>query len=97
MKKEELELEKRCCDYARKLGIASVKLEKNQNKGIQDRLFIKKGGECFFVEFKKSEKENPTDNQVFWHEYIGKDRSAIIWNFDDFCSLDFFDTKKIKK
>ena len=43
MKKDERNLENRCCDYARSNGIVAVKLENNGNTGIPDRLFIKGG------------------------------------------------------
>ena len=90
MKHIETLIERECCNYARKLGIASIKLEKNGNKGVPDRLFIKEGGECFFVEFKRSAKEKPSVEQVVWLEWIGSDKSAVIYDLDTFINLDFF-------
>jgi len=81
MKRDEYELEQRCCDYARSHGIAAVKLEGQE--GIPDRLFIGKGGRCLFVEFKKPSGGIISKEQKFWLEFLGE--SGITCNnFDDF-------------
>ena len=92
MKTIESDLENKCCDYARKLGVAAVKLEKNGNKGIPDRLFIKNGGSCMFVEFKKSATEKLKPEQLYWSEFLGT-FCHTVWNFERFKELidDFVD------
>ena len=89
MKHLETLLERECCTYARKLGIASIKLEKNGNKGVPDRLFVKEGGDCFFVEFKKSAKEVLKPEQKYWADFLGT-KSAVIYDFEIFKELEFF-------
>lgn len=81
MKRDEYELEQRCCDYARSHGIAAVKLEGQE--GIPDRLFIGKGGKCLFVEFKKPSGGIISKEQKFWLEFLGK-RGMTCNNLDDF-------------
>jgi hypothetical protein len=84
MKRDEYELEQRCCDYARSHGIAAVKLEGQE--GIPDRLFIGKGGRCLFVEFKKPSGGIISKEQKFWLEFLGE--SGITCNnFDDFVDV----------
>jgi hypothetical protein len=84
MKRDEYELEQRCCDYARSHGIAAVKLEGQE--GIPDRLFIGKGGKCLFVEFKKPSGGIISKEQKFWLEFLGE--SGITCNnFDDFVEV----------
>lgn len=90
MKRIESELEKKCCNYARKLGMAAVKLEKNGNKGIPDRLFIKNGGDVLFVEFKKNDMCSPSKEQLFWLNFIGEKQSCIISSFEQLINLQFF-------
>ena len=83
MKRDEYELEQRCCDYARSHGIAAVKLEGQE--GIPDRLFIGEGGKCLFVEFKKPTGGIVSKEQKFWLEFLGE--SGITCNnFDDFAN-----------
>lgn len=81
MKRDEYELEQRCCDYARSHGIAAVKLEGQD--GIPDRLFIGKGGKCLFVEFKKPTGGIVSKEQKFWLEFLGESGMTCN-NFDDF-------------
>ncbi len=85
MKKDEYDLEQRCCDYARKNGIAAVKLE-GQN-GIPDRLFISRGGKCLFIEFKKQDGSGIiSKEQKFWLKFLGEN-GMICNNFDDFVEI----------
>lgn len=72
MKREERKLEVECCTIARTLGLAAVKLEKNGNRGIPDYLFIKKGGESLYVEFKKPGGGGVVSaEQRFWADFLG--------------------------
>ena len=81
-KRTEYKLEQQCCKYARKNGIAAVKLE-GQN-GIPDRLFIGQGGRCLFVEFKKPGGGGVvSQEQRFWLDFLGE--SAIVC--DNFCTF----------
>ncbi len=84
MKRDEYELEQRCCDYARSNGIAAVKLEGQE--GIPDRLFIGKGGRCLFVEFKKPSGGVVSKEQKFWLEFLGESGMTCN-NFDDFVDV----------
>jgi hypothetical protein len=84
MKRDEYELEQRCCDYARSHGIAAVKLEGQE--GIPDRLFIGKGGRCLFVEFKKPSGGVVSKEQKFWLEFLGESGMTCD-NFDDFVEV----------
>jgi len=84
MKRDEYELEQRCCDYARSHGIAAVKLEGQE--GIPDRLFIGKGGKCLFVEFKKPSGGIISKEQKFWLEFLGESGMTCN-NFDDFVEV----------
>lgn len=81
-KRTEHELEQQCCDYARRHGLAAVKLE-GQN-GVPDRLFIGEGGKCLFVEFKKPVGGGVvSQEQKFWLDFLGE--SAIVCdNFSTF-------------
>jgi glycine cleavage system H lipoate-binding protein len=88
MKRIESELEKKCSQYARERGWASVKLEKNWNKGVPDRLFVK-NDKVFFVEFKKDSKQILTKEQIFWCEFT-KPIHFVISNFEDFKEIVFF-------
>jgi len=90
MKKTESELENKCCTYARSKGIASVKIEKCGHVGIPDRLFIKEGGECLFVEFKKTNGRGViSDAQNLWAKFLDN-KHAFIDDYNDFTSLNFF-------
>lgn len=81
-KRTEHNLEQKCCDYARRHGIAAVKLE-GQN-GVPDRIFIGDGGRCLFVEFKKPGGGGVvSQEQMFWLDFLGE--SAIVCdNFSTF-------------
>lgn len=79
-KRTEHELEQQCCDYARRHGLAAVKLQGQD--GIPDRLFIGEGGKCLFIEFKKPGVEDKSgggivsQEQRFWLDFLGE--SAIV-------------------
>ena len=73
MNKSEKELEEECCRMARAKGLAAVKLEKNGNKGIPDRLFINRGGHTVFVEFKRPDGGGiVSKEQKVWAEFLGE-------------------------
>ncbi len=84
MKRTEYELEQRCCNYARSHGIAAVKLEGQE--GIPDRLFIGKGGNCLFVEFKKPTSGVVSAEQKFWLEFLGEN-GFMCNDFNDFINI----------
>lgn len=84
MRHDELILERKCCDFARQHGWLAVKLENNEHKGIPDRLFIRNGGECFFVEFKNTNgKGRTTPQQEFYQRKLAP-RVCLCSSFDDF-------------
>lgn len=66
MRHEELDLEKRCRELARRAGWVAVKLEKNGHKGIPDDLFIKNEFLFFLVEFKKDCHQRRRPEQDVW-------------------------------
>ena len=82
MKNDEKLLEKGCSRYARRQGFAVVKLEKNGNKGIPDIAVIAQGGRTLYIEF-KTETGTPSEEQIFWKNYLGNS-CQIIRSFDDF-------------
>ena len=93
MKKEERKLEVECCNIARKLGLAAVKLEKNGNKGIPDYLFIKRGGRSLYVEFKRPGGGGVISaEQRFWADFLG-DSHAFVDSVGGFTNVigKFFD------
>lgn len=71
MKREEFDLERRCCIEARKHGIVAVKLEKNAHTGIPDYIFIRRGGKCLYVEFKKPGGGKISKSQEFYADFLG--------------------------
>ena len=72
MKKSELILEQECCNIARQKGLVAVKLEKNKHKGIPDYVFIREGGKCLFVEFKRPDGRGvASEEQRFWAKFLG--------------------------
>ena len=85
MRHDERDLEKQCCKYARELGLAAVKLEKNGNTGISDVAIIEKGGRTLYVEF-KTETGVLSDEQEFWSEYLGYSCHTIRC-YDEFCTI----------
>jgi Holliday junction resolvase len=87
MKRIESELEKKCSQYARERGWASVKLEKNWNKGVPDRLFVK-NDKVFFVEFKKDKNSKLSKEQLFWKNFIAP-LYFVIYDFHSFTEIIF--------
>jgi len=82
MKHTEKNLENECCKFARGCGLAAVKLE--NVKGIPDRMFIKDGGDCIFVEFKKpNQKGIISSEQLFWGKFL-KYKFHVINDFETF-------------
>ncbi len=93
MKKEERKLEVECCNIARTLGLAAVKLEKNGNRGIPDYLFIKRGGRSLYVEFKKPGGGGVVSaEQRFWADFLGDSHVFVdsVGGFTDVIG-EFFD------
>jgi hypothetical protein len=93
MKREERKLEIKCCNIARKFGLAAVKLEKNGNTGIPDYLFIKKGGRSLYVEFKRPGGGGVVSaEQMFWADFLG-DSHVFVDSVDKFLCVigEFFD------
>ena len=93
MKREERELEVECCNIARMLGLAAVKLEKNGNRGIPDYLFIKKGGRSLYVEFKRPGGGGVVSaEQRFWADFLG-DSHVFVDSLGGFTNVigEFFD------
>ena len=70
--KKERKLEVECCNIARQNGLVAVKLEKNKHKGIPDYMFIREGGKCLFVEFKRPDGGGVvSEEQRFWAKFLG--------------------------
>lgn len=91
MKHIERNLEQQCCKYARKLGLAAVKLEKNGNKGIPDVAIIKEGGKTLYVEF-KTQTGVLLEEQKYWKRFLGYS-CEVVRDYNFFCSLiDFYFT-----
>ena len=83
MKKEELELERKCRAYARARGWVCCKLEKNGNKGVPDDLLISPNQNCILIEFKKDEKQKARPEQEVWLNRFSK-ISYLIGTFERF-------------
>ena len=83
MDDKELQLERRCRNYARSLGWVCCKLEKNAHKGIPDDLFISPSQECFLIEFKKDEKQKPRPEQAVWLARFSK-IAFLVGSFEQF-------------
>jgi hypothetical protein len=91
--RSERKLEIECCNIARKLGLAAVKLEKNGNTGIPDYLFIKKGGRSLYVEFKRPGGGGVVSaEQRFWADFLG-DSHVFVDSVGGFANAigEFFD------
>lgn len=66
----ESEIEGKCVEKVLKeLGIFSIKLEKTQESGYPDRVFLLKMGVALFIEFKR-EGEETTTRQKLIHERL---------------------------
>jgi len=86
MKLEE-QLEEKCCEYARSLGIVAVKLENVGMVGIPDRMFIGEGGKTLFVEFKSPNGKGVVSNeQKFWLKFLGG-AGQVIDDIEEFKKL----------
>lgn len=86
MRHTERDLERRCCDFARRHGILAVKLEKDGHVGIPDRVFIFEGGRVLFVEFKRPDgKGRTTREQRYFADFLGE-RHIFCCNFEEFCN-----------
>jgi hypothetical protein len=56
----ERDIEKKVCEYSRKLGMLCYKFTSPSRRSVPDRMFITKTGVVFFIEFKrKGEKPTP--------------------------------------
>lgn len=86
MQHQELELEKRCRQYARTHGWVAAKLEKNGNKGIPDDLFISPDERCYLVEFKKDERQQARREQERWLQRFPT-IARKIGTFESFCDF----------
>jgi hypothetical protein len=68
----ERDLEQQCCRWARGLGLAAVKLERNGNTGVPDVAVIASGGKVLFVEFKRPDGRGvKSEAQKFWAQFLG--------------------------
>lgn len=61
-------IEKKVCDYAVTLGWVHYKFSSPGNKGVPDRILLRKG-RIIFIEFKATGKE-PTKLQFYIHKII---------------------------
>lgn len=86
MQHEELTLERRCREHARRAGWIACKLEKNGHKGIPDDLFISPEQTCFLIEFKKDPKQKPRPEQAVWLARFSK-IAHLIGSFEEFCRV----------
>ena len=86
MKHEELTLEKKCREAARRNGWAALKLEKNGNKGVPDDLFLHPDGRARLIEFKKDEKQKPRPAQVVWLHRFSK-IAHLCSSYEEFCEV----------
>lgn len=86
MKRDELELERKCRAYARASGWAAWKNEKNGCKGIPDDSFLHPSGAFFMVEFKRDTHQKARPEQVFWLERF-KNSAFLVGSFDDFTAI----------
>ena len=93
MKQLEKELETKCCIYARKKGIVSVKIEKVNHNGIPDRIFDD-GHKTLWVEFKKNVNEKMKPEQKLYADFFG-DRHFLCCDFEMFkIKIDDFFSQK---
>jgi hypothetical protein len=49
----EKEIEKRVCAYAKSLGVLCYKFTSPARRSVPDRIFLAKGIDAFFIEFKR--------------------------------------------
>lgn len=71
--KNERDLERKCCDFARKNGLIILKLESNGHLGQPDRVIFAPSGDFLLVEFKSPNKKGrASKEQIFWKEYFSE-------------------------
>jgi|KBSMisStandDraft_5_1062788.scaffolds.fasta_scaffold00197_9 hypothetical protein len=68
----EKKLEKEICEYADAMGLLHIKMNLWGNNGWPDRCFFPKGHNAFFIEFKRSENDEPRKLQVYRHQELVK-------------------------
>ena len=84
MEHQELTLEKRCREHARRHGWVCCKLERNGCKGIPDDLFISPREECVLVEFKKDDRQPLRPEQRTWLARFPS-LMHVCHSFEEFC------------
>lgn len=80
----ERDIEARVCTYAKNKGLLHYKFTSPARIGVPDRMFVRKDGKIFFVEFKREGKE-PTEVQLREHRLM-RDFNVpvfVIDNVDD--------------
>lgn len=65
----EKDIEKKVCDYARKLGCLIYKFTSPARRSVPDRIFLHERVETFWIEFKRKEQK-PTAAQAVEIEKI---------------------------
>lgn len=77
----EKDIEKKVCDYAKSKGILVYKFSSPGHAAVPDRLFVRPGGEVFFIEFKAPGKK-PTSAQ--WREILRLGNQGVsVYIIDD--------------
>ena len=72
----EKDIEKRVCDYSKKLGILCYKFTSPSRRSVPDRLFVLPGGKVFWIEFKRA-GQKPTPAQYVEIEKIRKQGGKV--------------------
>lgn len=86
MNQEELKLEMKCREAARRAGWACWKNENNGNKGIPDDSFLNEDGRFLLIEFKKDEKQRLRPEQETWKKRFPNIVFRVS-SYSDFCKL----------
>lgn len=77
-------LEKRICEYVRRLGGRAFKFVSPGAPGVPDRLCVLPGGRIVFIEVKRPGRENGLSVQqkkiVSWLRRLG----CVVWVINDF-------------
>lgn len=73
----EKDIEKKVCDYAKKLGFYVRKFTSPAQRAVPDRLFINPHGVVFFIEFKQKGKK-PTPLQEHEHKQIRENEGMVF-------------------
>lgn len=77
-------LEKRICEYVRRLGGRAFKFVSPGAPGVPDRLCVLPGGRIVFIEVKRPGRENGLSVQqkkiVGWLRRLG----CVVWVINDF-------------